>query len=295
MAFAGAVDRPQQTLEQPLICQGVGLHSGQTTTVRVLPALPDTGRYFVRVDLPDRPMIPATADYVGQTTLSTELVNGTGTVRTIEHLLAALWGAGIDNARIEIDGPEVPLLDGSAQVWAAAIAAAGVGPYAGLAKRVEPRWLTAPVSLHQGDQFVMAIPSPQMKFSYGIEFDLAAIGRQWHSWTPDTEAFATQIAPARTFGLAHQIEQLQQAGLIQGGSLENALVCGPDGWLNPPLRFDNEPVRHKLLDWVGDLSLVPNLPIAHYVAYKASHHWHTQLARQLVAQMPVSAANPAII
>jgi UDP-3-O-[3-hydroxymyristoyl] N-acetylglucosamine deacetylase len=276
-----AIGRSQQTLAQPLVCQGVGLHSGQTTTVRVLPALPDVGRFFVRVDLPDRPQVFATADAVGQTTLSTELVQGTATVRTIEHLLAALWGAGVDNARIEIDGPEVPLLDGSAQEWTAAIAQAGVVTQDAT---VEPRFLATPISLHQGDQFVAAMPSPQLKFSYGIEFDLAAIGRQWYSWTPDTEEFATQIAPARTFGLAHQIEQLQQAGLIQGGSLENALVCGEAGWVNPPLRFDNEPVRHKMLDWVGDLSLVPNLPIAHYVAYKASHHWHTQLARQLLAQ-----------
>jgi UDP-3-O-[3-hydroxymyristoyl] N-acetylglucosamine deacetylase len=244
-----------------------------------LPAPANTGRYFVRVDLPDQPTIPAHVSALGQTTLSTQLVQGEVSVQTIEHLLASLFGYGIDNARIEIDGPEAPLLDGSAQEWGSAIAQAGITAQA--ADCQMPR-LDQAIWLHQGDLFVAAIPAPELKFSYGIEFDLAAIGQQWHSWHPATAAFATEIAPARTFGLAHQIEQLQQAGLIKGGSLDNALVCGADGWLNPPLRFPNEPVRHKLLDLVGDLSLVgAGLPIAHYLAYKASHHWHTQLAQTL--------------
>ncbi len=273
--------RSPQTLAQPMVAQGVGLHSGIATTVRVLPAPVDAGRYFVRIDLPGQPTIAAHVGTIGQTQLSTELVQGDASVRTIEHLLAALFSYGIDNARIEIDGPEVPLLDGSAQVWGSAIVQAGI--LAQAAALPQPILRTA-IWLHQGDQFVAAIPAPTLKFSYGIEFDLAAIGTQWHSWDPATTDFATEIAPARTFGLAHQIEQLQQAGLIKGGSLENALVCGPEGWLNPPLRFSNEPVRHKLLDLVGDLSLVGRLPIGHYLAYKASHYLHTQLAQQLVAR-----------
>jgi UDP-3-O-[3-hydroxymyristoyl] N-acetylglucosamine deacetylase len=273
--------RSCSTLAQPVVCTGVGFHSGIQTTVRILPAPADTGRYFVRTDLPGSPAIAAQIHSLGQTTLSTELVQGDASVRTIEHLLAALFGAGIDNARIEIDGPEVPLLDGSAQVWGSAIAQAGVTVQA---EATAPSYLSNAIWLHQGDQFVAAIPAPTLKFSYGIEFDLAAIGRQWHSWDPHSDDFFTEIAPARTFGLAHQIEQLQQAGLIKGGSLANALVCGPDGWINPPLRFPNEPVRHKLLDLVGDLSLVGDLPIGHYLAYKASHQLHTQLAQKLVAE-----------
>jgi UDP-3-O-[3-hydroxymyristoyl] N-acetylglucosamine deacetylase len=278
--------RSQQTLAQPVQCQGIGLHSGIQTQVRILPAPVDAGRYFVRTDLPDRPIIAAHIDRLGQTTLSTELVQGDASVRTIEHLLAALFAAGIDNAQIEIDGPEVPLLDGSAQIWGSAIAQAGVVVQSAPVMRPT---LHRAIWQHQGDQFVAAIPSPTLKFSYGIEFDLAAIGQQWHSWNPQNEDFLADIAPARTFGLAHQIEQLQAAGLIKGGSLENALVCGPDGWINPPLRFPNEPVRHKLLDLVGDLSLVGDLPIGHYLAYKASHHLHTQLAQQLVAQLSAAA------
>jgi UDP-3-O-[3-hydroxymyristoyl] N-acetylglucosamine deacetylase len=280
LASPAIVPRSQQTLAQPMVAQGIGLHSGIETAVRIVPAPVDTGRYFVRMDLPGQPMIAAHVSTIGQTQLSTELVQDDASVRTIEHLLAALFSYGIDNARIEIDGPEVPLLDGSAQVWGSTIVQAGILTQSA---PLHQSILRTAIWLHQGDQFVAAIPAPTLKFSYGIEFDLAAIGTQWHSWDPATADFATEIAPARTFGLAHQIEQLQQAGLIKGGSLENALVCGPEGWLNPPLRFSNEPVRHKLLDLVGDLSLVGQLPIGHYLAYKASHHLHTQLAQQLVA------------
>jgi UDP-3-O-[3-hydroxymyristoyl] N-acetylglucosamine deacetylase len=281
-ALPGDRARYQQTLANPVVCHGIGLHTGQATTVRLLPALVDSGRYFVRTDMADAPMIPAHVSAVGQTRLSTELVQDAASVRTIEHLLAALFGQGIDNVRIEVDGPEVPLLDGSAQDWVALIATAGIQAQS---VRLQPPRLSEAIWLYQDDQFVAAVPAPTLKFSYGIEFDLSAIGQQWHSWHPVAQSFGTEIAPARTFGLAHQIEQLQQAGLIKGGSLDNALVCGADGWINPPLRFSNEPVRHKLLDLVGDLSLVGVLPIAHYLAYKASHHLHTQLAQKLVATM----------
>jgi UDP-3-O-[3-hydroxymyristoyl] N-acetylglucosamine deacetylase len=271
---------PQQTLKAEFVCSGVGLHTGLPTQVRVLPADPGYGRVFVRVDLPGAPEIPASVASVHQTMLSTELAQGDAKVRTVEHLLAALAGLGVDNARIELDGPEVPLLDGSAQGWAAAIAEAGVVAQSALRQTYI---LTEPIWIYQGDAFVAALPAPELRFTYGIDFDLPAIGNQWHSWSPTQENFAEAIAPARTFGLAHQIDQLRANGLIKGGSLENALVCGAEGWLNPPLRFSNEPVRHKLLDLVGDLSLLNLFPQAHVLAYKASHHLHTQLT-QLIAQ-----------
>jgi UDP-3-O-[3-hydroxymyristoyl] N-acetylglucosamine deacetylase len=281
----------QQTVAGEFTRSGVGLHSGAVTQVRVMPAAPDQGRYFVRVDLADQPMIPAQIEAVRQTTLSTELVQGAATVRTVEHLLAALAGMGIDNARIEIDGAEVPLLDGSAQDWVTAIAA--VGRQAQGTGR-HPKPLLEPLWIRQDDAFVAALPAPTLRFTYGIEFELSVIGNQWHSWSPEPLStssgaqpllsdctFAQQIAPARTFGLAHQIDYLRSQGLIKGGSLENALVCGPEGWLNPPLRFSNEPVRHKLLDLIGDLSLLSTFPLAHFIAYKASHGLHTQLARAI--------------
>lgn len=269
---------PQQTLAAEFARSGIGLHSGETTQVRVLPAPPNSGRYFVRIDLPDAPIIPAAIASVSQTTLSTELAAGSAHVRTVEHLLAALAAMGIDNARIEIDGAELPLLDGSAREWAEAIAQSGTVTQSASRPILQ---LEQPIWVHQGDAFVAAIPALQLRWSYGIDFELSAIGNQWFSWSPTVELFETAIAPARTFGLAHQIEQLRQAGLIKGGSLENALVCGAEGWLNPPLRFSNEPVRHKLLDLVGDLSLLGAFPVAHVLAYKASHQLHTQLTRLL--------------
>ncbi|NJR39918.1 MAG: UDP-3-O-acyl-N-acetylglucosamine deacetylase [Leptolyngbyaceae cyanobacterium CSU_1_4] len=268
----------QRTLAHGFERSGVGLHSGSITQVRVLPAAVGEGRFFVRIDLPKSPVIPAHIAQLHQTRLSTELAQGSASVRTVEHLLAALAGMGIDNARIEIDGAEVPLLDGSAQDWVSAIAQAGTLLQDG--DRSVPV-LSEPIWVHQGDAFVAALPAPQLRFSYGIDFELAAIGQQWHTWLPEQESFERSIAPARTFGLAHEIDHLRTLGLIQGGSLENALVCSAEGWLNPPLRFPNEPVRHKLLDLVGDLSLLGSFPCAHVLAYKASHQLHTQLAQHL--------------
>jgi UDP-3-O-[3-hydroxymyristoyl] N-acetylglucosamine deacetylase len=270
----------QHTLALSFERSGVGLHSGASVQVRVLPAEPGQGRYFVRVDLPGSPQIPAQVARVSQTVLSTELAQGEARVRTVEHLLAALAGLGVDNARIEVDGVELPLLDGSALEWVEAIAQAGV-----VAQSADRSRLTVsePIWVCQGDAFVAALPAPAPRLTYGIDFEVPAIGNQWQSWLPHQERFEEAIAPARTFALADQIEQLRHKGLIKGGSLDNALVCNGEGWLNPPLRFSNEPVRHKLLDLVGDLSLIGPLPLAHILAYKASHNLHTQLAQRLVS------------
>ncbi|PHM09639.1 UDP-3-O-acyl-N-acetylglucosamine deacetylase [Nostoc sp. 'Peltigera malacea cyanobiont' DB3992] len=277
----------QHTLAAQITQIGVGLHSGVNTQVRILPAEAGSGRYFVRVDLPDLPIIPAQVAAVNHTVLSTQLGKGEVYVRTVEHLLAALSSMGVDNARIEIDGSEVPLLDGSASVWTDNIAQVGLVSQPVNNQEV-PLAITEPIWVYQGDAFVCALPAPETRFSYGIDFDLPAIGNQWHSWLLTAElenasaSFATEIAPARTFGLLHQIEHLQKTGLIKGGSLDNALVCGPEGWLNPPLRFANEPVRHKILDLVGDLSLLGTFPRAHFLAYKASHNLHIQLAQKIL-------------
>ncbi|MGJ3252553.1 MAG: UDP-3-O-acyl-N-acetylglucosamine deacetylase [Elainellaceae cyanobacterium] len=268
----------QSTVAASIEQSGIGLHSGTVARVCIVPAEPNDGRYFVRTDLDPSRRIPARVDAVNQTVLSTELAVDDAQVQTVEHLLSALVGMGIDNARIEIDGAEVPLLDGSALGWVEAIARVGT-----VTQAAQRRFLTvkAPVWACQGDAFVAAFPADQPRFTYGIDFDLPAIGNQWFSWSPHQTPFSEAIAPARTFGLAHQIEHLRHRGLIKGGSLDNALVCGADGWLNPPLRFSNEPVRHKLLDLVGDLSLLGALPVAHILAYKASHSLHVQFNQSL--------------
>lgn len=274
----GTTAPQQRTIAKPIVQSGVGLHLGLATQVRILPAAADSGRVFIRSDLPGQPGIPANVQSVKQTQLSTELAVGDATVRTVEHLLAALVGLGIDNARIEVDGPELPLLDGSAQLWVTALQAAGQQLQPGKHSMIT---VAEPVTVQDDDAFVMAMPAPEPRFTYGIDFDLPAIGNQWHSWSPLQNSFATAIAPARTFGLAHQIDYLRSQGLIKGGSLDNALVCSRDGWVNPPLRFENEPARHKLLDLIGDLSLLGRLPMAHVIAYKASHTLHIKLAQVL--------------
>ncbi len=267
----------QQTLQSTLTFSGVGLHSGESTQVLLCPAPPDTGRYFVRTDLPSSPEIPAQVERVSQTILSTELSQGEASVRTVEHLLAALAGLGIDNVRIEVSGPEIPLLDGSAIEWVKGIVEIG---WISQQKPRPIRVLKSPEIVQQEDAFVIALPASQTQLSYGIDFPTPIIGCQWYS--ASLSDFALEISAARTFGLASDVEKLQNRGLIKGGSLENALVCTEEGWLNPPLRYANEPVRHKLLDLIGDLSLLGALPRAHVVAYKASHALHLQLAQRLL-------------
>lgn len=272
--------RWQQTLARGFECAGVGLHSGEPTRVRVIPAPAGEGRYFVRVDLPGGTPIPARWEAVSQTQLSTELANSSqGSVRTVEHLLAALSACGIDCARIEIDGGEVPLLDGSSRPWVEEIIQAGIRPLQ--VPVPPPLTVDAPVWVQEQDAWIVAIPAPSLRLTYGIDFPTAAIAEQWYTWHPTTDSFTTQIAPARTFGLSWQVAAARAAGGLRGGSLENAIVCDEQDWLNPPLRFANEPVRHKLLDLVGDLSLL-GVPLqAHVLAYKASHRLHVRLVQAL--------------
>ena len=265
----------QQTIAAPFLLSGIGLHSGESVSVTVSPAPIDAGRYFLLGDQ----KIPASTNVVTASQLSTELrQNGSG-VRTVEHLLSALFGMGVHNACIQLDRPELPILDGSALPWVEAIAKVGIESQTEGDRLIS---LTQPITISKGDSFVTAIPAERLRFTYGIAFPSRAIGEQWFSWSPNIDNFAAEfaqdIAPARTFTLAAYIDQMRAAGLIKGGSLENAIVCDGDRWVNPPLRFENEPCRHKLLDLIGDLSLLGFLPRAHIVAYKASHNLHAELA-----------------
>lgn len=266
----------QHTLNQSLTLAGIGLHTGAPARVTVYPAAPNQGRYFWRTDTEQSVPVAADLTTVDQTQFCTTLRQADTSVMTVEHLLAALVGMGIDNAQIKLQGPEVPILDGSAQVWVNAILNAGYQVQSEC--RAVPS-LHHPVLEQAGEAFVIAIPESQTSFSYGIDFSDAAIGQQWCRFNP--RDFIADIAPARTFGRAEDVESLQAQGFIKGGSLDNALVCRRDEWLNPPLRLANEPVRHKLLDLIGDLSLLGQIPSAHYVAYKASHSLHIRFAKRL--------------
>jgi len=266
-----------RTLAAPVTVAGTSLHGGQPVTVTLEPAPAGQGRVFRR----GAARIPANLTAAQGARLSTELSQDGVTVRTVEHLLAALAGLGIDNATIVLEGDELPILDGSALPWVTAIAQVGTVAQGG----PSPPQLLQPVTVQQGDGFVSAVPGDRLQFTYGIDFPTAAIGRQWRTWCPDTEPFAEVIAPARTFTLQQFIAPLRAAGLIAGGSLENAIVCDDEQWLNPPLRFADEPCRHKLLDLVGDLSLLGPLPPMHVVAYKASHALHVAWARAVAPHL----------
>jgi UDP-3-O-[3-hydroxymyristoyl] N-acetylglucosamine deacetylase len=269
---------PKRTLVAEIEIAGIGLHTGAQAVVRVRHADPGAGRFFVRVDLPERPIVRAFSANVVDTTRSTTLGQGGASVRMTEHLLAALAAMGVDDACIEISGPEVPILDGSARAWGEAIF--GASAPVNEARR-DAVWLDAPIWIPSGDSFVAALPSAEMRFSCKIAFAAPAIGEQWHSFAPSSGAFLAEIAPARTFGLLGEVDALRERGMIAGASLDTGIVCDQTGWVNGPLRFPNEPARHKLLDLMGDLALVAPLPRAHYVAFKAGHALHVKLAAAL--------------
>ncbi len=266
------------TLNAPVERSGVGLHSGATARLRLEP-FEQAGYWVGWLDAPELPLQQLHPSQVCETQLCTALQLDQRRLATVEHLLAALAGVGITSALLLVDGPEIPLMDGSAQPWVEAIAEVGLKA---LGPRPVASALSAPITLQQGQSFVTALPSECLRLAAAIEFPQPAIGRQLFSLDLTPEAFVEQIAPARTFGFKQQVEQLLAAGLIKGGALDNALVCDGDGWVNPPLRFADEPVRHKLLDLLGDLALA-GLPQAQVFAFRGSHGLHTALAAALVS------------
>ncbi|MBM5800555.1 MAG: UDP-3-O-acyl-N-acetylglucosamine deacetylase [Cyanobacteria bacterium K_DeepCast_35m_m2_023] len=264
------------TLSQSAARNGVGLHSGAQCRVRLGPAERD-GFWVGRLQHPQQGLQRLEPALVTETRLCTALTLDSGPLATVEHLLAALAGCGITQAEIWVEGDEIPLLDGSALNWVEAIAEAGLAP---LGARPPVALLTAPLTVQQGISFATALPAQRLSVAAAVEYPQAAIGRQVFSLELTPQRFVEEIAPARTFGFRDQVDQLRAAGLIQGGALDNALVCDGDRWLNPPLRFADEPVRHKLLDLLGDLALA-GLPVAQVFAYRGSHGLHTALATAL--------------
>lgn len=274
----------RRTLARTVTRSGIALHTGKHTRVEISAAPLGEGISFFRADLEGRPRIQAAPHFVADTSRSTMLAHEGASVQTVEHLLASLFALGITDANIYVLGPELPILDGSALPFAEAIHDAG----AVILGEAEPRLsLMDPIWIPQGNSFVSAIPSSELRFSCGIRFDQTPIGEQWASFLPADGHFAHTLAPARTFARVLEIEALRARGLIQGGSLDVALVCNETEWLNGPLRFPNEPARHKLLDWIGDLSLLgARLPVAHYVAFCAGHALHVKLAKRLAELSP---------
>ena len=255
---------------------GVGLHSGEKTKVKISPY--EEEGYFVSFsDNPDE-IYKLDQSLIGSTMLCTAVKLGKRNLYTIEHLLSSLAGCGMSYIHIEVDGREIPLLDGSAIEWVRAFEEIGIKK---VPKPVNYMKEINESKIFNKDNSVIALtPSNKLTIISTIDFKYKAIGKQTFVIDLTPKCFVEMIAPARTFGFKDQFQELGELGLIKGGSLENALVCDGDGWVNPPLRFDNEPIRHKILDLIGDLALV-GLPKAQIIVYKGSHSLNALLASSL--------------
>lgn len=263
-----------------MACAGIGLHSGRKVKVTLRPAPADYGVRFIRTDLGGLE-IPATIAHLGRNQYATGLACDHGAVGTVEHLLAALVGLGIDNVAVEVDHPEVPILDGSAAPWVYLIHEAGIKRLSAPRRFVK---VVRPVSLSRGDKRIALYPSDAFKVTYSISFDHPLLRHQVRTVLVTEATFTEEIAPARTFGFLKEVEWLRQRGLALGGSLENAVVLSETGVLNGSLRFPDEFVRHKILDVIGDLALVGYPIIGHVVAHRAGHGLHTAFAAKLLEQ-----------
>lgn len=276
----------QRTLRAPIGCTGVGLHTGRKVSLTLRPADEDRGIAFRRLDLPDRPLIPARWDHVVDTRRNTTLgLPGRPevSVGTVEHLLAALVGSGVDNAIVEIDGPEVPIMDGSAAPFVFLIECAGLVTQGAVRQVVD---ILRPVRVEEGGASVSLLPDPCRVPTYEMEIDFpsSAIRRQHRVLRLAPGAFKRDLARARTFGFVEEIEALREAGLARGGSLDNAVVLRGATVLNAGgLRFTDEFVRHKILDLVGDLALAGALVRGRVVAKRAGHRLNNLALRALFA------------
>ncbi len=274
----------QRTLKNIIRATGVGLHTGEKVYLTLRPAAPDTGIVFRRVDLEQPVEIEAKAENVGDTTLSTTLVNGEVRVSTVEHLLSAMAGMGIDNAYIDLNAPEVPIMDGSAGPFVFLIQSAGIQE-----QNVPKRFIRIrrEIRVEDGDKWVKFEPFDGFKVSFSIEFDHPAFKADHQTAEVDfsTTSFVKEVSRARTFGFMSQIETLRANNLALGGSLDNAVVVDDYRILNEDgLRYVDEFVKHKILDSIGDLYLLGHSLIGAFSGYKSGHALNNKLLRTLLAE-----------
>ena len=268
----------QTTIGSCVSTHGVGLHTGAEVSLRLKPAPPDSGIVFRRTDLQDFE-IEAHRKHVSRVVLATTLMKRGVMLSTVEHLMSALYGLGIDNLTVEIDSLEVPILDGSALPFVEMIAGAGIVEQS--RERCYLK-LTQEVRCEDGDKFIAITPAEEFRISYEIEFAHPAIGVQRLDLRVEPKAYRREIAFARTFGFLDEVEQLRRSNLIRGGSLDNAVVLDEQGIYNGELRAADEFVRHKVLDLIGDIALCGYPILGHIRAFKAGHALHTALATQIL-------------
>ena len=271
----------QHTLGSEVSLSGIGLHTGVTVNLRLCPAPANTGVVFKRTDLDDF-TIEAQSRHVARVSYATSLMKKGVLISTTEHLLSALAGLGVDNAIVEIDNLELPIVDGSALPFVKLIRQAGLRPQR--ARRTYAKILK-PLELSEGAKKIAVYPSDTFALSYSIAFPHPVIGAQCLDFTPSAGSYEVEVAPARTFGFLAEVEMLLKSGLVRGGSLENVVVLDQERVMNPEgLRFPDEFCRHKILDLIGDVSLFGHPLIGHVVADRAGHSMHAQLVSQLLRQ-----------
>ncbi len=279
----------QHTLAGAFIFAGVGLHSGEHVRVSVRPAPAGSGIAFVRTDLPgDNRIVAASANVVRDTRLNTVIANPVSgaSVATIEHLMAALAALGVDNAVVELDGAEVPIMDGSGEPFVRLIDRAGRRDQETPREYLE---VLAPIEVRDGDKFARLVPAPRFEVAFEIAFDSPVIGRQRVDLPVDETSFRAELADCRTFGFLHEVEALRRSGLALGGSLENAVVVDGDHVLNPEgLRRPDEFVRHKALDAVGDLYLLGCPIIGRFEGLYSGHALNNALVREVLSRSKAS-------
>src|SRR6476660_6875965 len=268
----------QRTLRRQISCVGIGLHSGNKVNLTLKPAPADFGIRFRRTDLGHHE-VPATVHHLAGIQLATGLARNEVSVETVEHLLAALVSMNIDNVLVELNSPEVPIMDGSAAPFIYLIQEAGVKTPGAPRKFLK---IVRPIAISRGDKRIALYPSDHFKVTYSISYDHPLLRHQSRTIRITEESFVEDIAPARTFGFLKEVEMLRQQGLALGGSLENAIVIGDTGVLNNSLRFDDEFVRHKILDVIGDMALVGHPLIGHLVAHRGGHALHTEFAAMVL-------------
>lgn len=277
-----AMYKKQRTLAEPVYFRGNGLHSGQTVNLTVKPAPPNFGIKFKRIDLPGKPLITSHFNRVIDTSLATVIGENGYIVSTIEHLMASLYGLSIDNAVAELDAYEVPIMDGSAAVFTDVIKSAGI------VEQDAPRLyfvIKSPIILEQDGKAVGVYPGANRTISCTIKFDHHAIKEQKYTIELTDGSFAREIGPARTFGFYQEIEYLKRYGLAKGGSLDNAVVIDQAGIMNENgLRFPEEFVRHKILDSIGDFSLLGMPILGHIELYKSGHNFNHSFLKEFFKQ-----------
>lgn len=276
----------QRTLERPVRCEGVGMHTGEKVSMTLCPAPANRGVIFRRTDLPAAPTIEARPEHVMDTQNATTIAKGGVSVKTIEHLMSALAGMGVDNVQVDLFGPEVPILDGSAAPFVALIRSVG------LRRQFAPKTflkIRQPITVEMGTRSLRIVPSQRLKVICTMCFDHPLLGEQTVAMEVGRDRYAREVAPSRTYGFLRDLETLRRMGLAKGGSLENALVIGDEGILNGPLRFPDELVRHKILDLLGDLYLLGKPLVGTIIAHSAGHQLHLALVRRIQEQLEAEA------